>query len=653
MNLPNHFLNELKEKIEIAELIGAKVTWDQKKTRPPKGDFWAPCPFHSENTASFHVDNQKGFYYCFGCQAKGDCFKFVQETEAVTFIEAVKILAHKAGMALPKQTEKAKAEESRREKLYKIMESTIQFYKLQLKTVKGQAARNYLENRNISEDTASKFEIGFSPIGSDSLLKHLIGKGYSEKDINDVGLSVKRDDENISFDRFRNRLMFPIRNLQGNPIAFGGRSLIDGSHAKYLNSPETVLFDKSSTVYNIKQARSEAKSANTLIVVEGYMDVLSLSQAGMKNVVAPLGTAVTSKQLEILWRLSPEPIVAFDGDTAGERAAFRLLYLALPLVKASKSLRFCIMPSGQDPDDIVSSSGLNGMSELIKSALPLVDLLWKSKVNGKIFDSPERKALLDIELKRSLKDISDNNLRNYFRMALSEKKAIFFKQYFNKSSEKNGRYQRSAVPKKFTFEQPVDSTKKSLLAYKPTDKNVENRTREGAILIGAINHPQIALELEQDLCETTFTSKDLSPIRDALVAELPNWKSDENVEILDVLMARLKFDPLQKVNKASHLHIHPHLKKSAEPELAKMAMEDLIKRQKTAYRYSLELREAEKNILTDSNEELTNRLKNANETMRKVKKGNEQLYSNTDEIAKYHSSEIESLIKNKVWIKKK
>ncbi|MEM7753317.1 MAG: DNA primase, partial [Pseudomonadota bacterium] len=376
MSLPPGFLDELKSRTSLAQVVGRKVSWDQRKSNQGKGDLWAPCPFHQEKTASFHVDDRKGFYYCFGCQAKGDLFSFVRETENVGFMEAVEILAREAGMQMPARDPKAQEKADRRTQLVEVMEQAVGFFRLQLKTGAGAAARDYLTGRGLDQAALDRWDIGFAPPGWQNLWDHLTGKGVEEELILAAGLAKSSQQGKKPYDTFRDRIMFPIRDQRGRTIAFGGRAMDPDDNAKYLNSPETELFDKGRSLYNHGPAR-EAAGSRPLLVAEGYMDVIALSEAGFPSTVAPLGTAVTENHLQLLWRMHDEPIIALDGDKAGLRAAMRVIDLALPLLEAGKALRFCLMPEGQDPDDLIKAQGAPAMQKLIDESIPLVQLLWR------------------------------------------------------------------------------------------------------------------------------------------------------------------------------------------------------------------------------------------------------------------------------------
>ena len=293
MSLPPGFLDELRTRTSLTQVVGRKVMWDNRKSNPGKGDMWAPCPFHHEKTASFHVDDQKGFYYCFGCHAKGDAINFVRETENVEFMDAVRILAGEAGMQIPERDPQAQAKADKRTQLIDVMEQAVQHFRLQLKTGAGAAAREYLDRRGLDQATQDRFEIGFVPDAWQGLWDHLTGKGVAPELILGCGLARESTKGGKPYDVFRGRIMFPIRDARGRCVAFGGRAMDPGDNAKYLNSPETELFDKSRTLYNHAPAREASGKGKPLIVAEGYMDVIALAQAGFDAAVAPLGTAVT------------------------------------------------------------------------------------------------------------------------------------------------------------------------------------------------------------------------------------------------------------------------------------------------------------------------------------------------------------------------
>jgi len=416
MSLPPGFLDELRARVSIAQVIGRKVAWDARKSNPGKGDFWAPCPFHQERTASFHVDDRKGFYYCFGCHAKGDALTFLRETQNLEFMAAVEQLAAEAGMAMPARDPVQRQQADRRAQLIEVCEAAARFWRGQLAGSAAAArARAYLDRRGLSAEGRARFGLGFAADARQVLWDHLTGAGHAPDLIVEAGLCARPDDGGAPYDRFRDRIIFPIRDSRGRTIAFGGRAMAEGARAKYLNSPETPLFDKGRTLYNLDHAREalarSGSGGGPLVVAEGYMDVIALDQAGMGAAVAPLGTAITEDQLRLIWRLDPEPVIALDGDAAGLRAGLRLADLALGLIGAGQSLRFAILPAGQDPDDLIRAGGPAAMRQVIARAQPMARLLWDRETQGHSFDSPERRAGLERRLRALAGRIPDPDLR--------------------------------------------------------------------------------------------------------------------------------------------------------------------------------------------------------------------------------------------------
>ncbi|PWJ10337.1 DNA primase [Jannaschia seohaensis] len=425
MRLPDSFLDDLKSRLSLSQVVGRKVTWDMRKTNQAKGDWWAPCPFHQEKSASFHVVDSKGYYYCFGCQAKGNLFKFVEETENVGFMEAVEILAREAGVQMPARDPKAAEKADRRTELARVTEAAAKWFRMQLNGAAAREARAYLERRGLRPETLDRFEIGFAPSQPDALLTALLAKDVPFETIEAAGLALAEEDGRRR-DRFINRIIFPIRDGRDRVIGFGGRAMNPNSPAKYLNSPETELFDKGANLYNLRAARMAAGKGQPLIVAEGYMDVIALAQAGFEAAVAPLGTAVTERQLQLMWRVTPEPLIALDGDAAGQKAGLRVADLALPLIEAGQSLRFAILPEGKDPDDLIRAEGPGAMRRVLDAAKPMLALLWARETEGRSFDSPERRAMLDRDLRALLGRIADPSLRRHYAQEVARLRAELF-----------------------------------------------------------------------------------------------------------------------------------------------------------------------------------------------------------------------------------
>ncbi len=426
MSLPPGFLDELRTRLSLGQVVGRRVTWDARKSNQAKGDLWAPCPFHEERTASFHVDDRKGFYYCFGCQAKGDAIAFVRETENAGFMEAVEILAREAGMEMPARDPQAQARSDRAARLAEVMEAAVRHYRLQLGTRPASDARAYLAGRGLDAAALERFEIGFAPPDRQGVLRHLTEKGVPEDLIVDAGLCARPDDGSAPYDRFRDRILFPIRDARGRAIALGGRAMDPNARAKYLNSPETDLFDKGRTLYNLGPAREAAGKGAPLVVAEGYMDVIALVRAGFEAAVAPLGTAVTEGQLQMLWRLHPEPVIALDGDRAGLRAALRVVDLALPHLEPGRSLSFALLPEGRDPDDLIRAEGPDAMRAAIDEAQPLSRMLWRRETEGVALDTPERRAGLDRALREAVRAIREPSVREHYAHEMKRLRAELF-----------------------------------------------------------------------------------------------------------------------------------------------------------------------------------------------------------------------------------
>ncbi|WP_425419101.1 DNA primase [Oricola indica] len=426
MRFPQSFLDEIRDRVPISDVIGKRVAWDKRKTNASRGDYWACCPFHGEKTPSFHCEDKKGRYYCFGCGVKGDHFRFLTELEGVSFPEAVQQIADLAGVPMPERDPEAERREEIRATLHDVMEMAVVFFESQLQLSGGAKARAYLRDRGLSGTTQKKFRLGYAPDSRNALKEHLAQKGASKEQIEACGLVVFGEDIPVSFDRFRDRIMFPIEDARGRTIAFGGRALSPDVPAKYLNSPETDLFHKGNVLYNFRRAREAVREAGTVVVAEGYMDVIALDQAGFSNAVAPLGTALTENQLALLWRVTPEPVLCFDGDKAGLRAAWRSLDLAFPGLQPGRSVRYALLPEGKDPDDLVKAGGHEAFEAVLKSAKPLADMLWSRETQGRVFDTPERRAELEKQLREATSRIKDESVRRHYGQAMRERIAAHF-----------------------------------------------------------------------------------------------------------------------------------------------------------------------------------------------------------------------------------
>ncbi|MGY3440237.1 DNA primase [Bradyrhizobium sp. USDA 4473] len=416
MRFTPEFLDELRARLPVSEVVGRRVKL-KKAGREWKG----LSPFQQEKTPSFFVNDQKQAWFDFSSGLNGNIFDFLMKTEGVTFPEAVERLAAMAGVPLPAVTPDAARHEQHRRTLYDVMELATKFFADTLASRHGAKARGYLADRSISPATQLQFRMGYAPPDRFALKEHLGAQGISTEDMVEAGLLVSGEDKPVPFDRFRDRVMFPITDGRGRVIAFGGRALEKDVPAKYLNSPETTLFHKGDNLYNLFTARQAAHDGAQLIVVEGYVDVIAMVTSGFPGAVAPLGTALTENQLALLWKMVDEPILCFDGDRAGQKAAYRAADLALPQLKPGKSLRIALLPEGQDPDDLARSGGRAAIEEVISVARPLADLIWSREIEGGNFDTPERRAALEARIGELTNGIRDEVVRRYYRQDLQER----------------------------------------------------------------------------------------------------------------------------------------------------------------------------------------------------------------------------------------
>ncbi|MGC1868430.1 MAG: DNA primase, partial [Pseudolabrys sp.] len=421
MRFTPQFLDELKARLPVSEVVGRRV----KLVRSGR-EFKGLSPFNNEKTPSFFVNDQKQAWFDFSSGKNGSIFDFVMQSEGVSFPEAVERLAQMAGMPLPKISREDEARSERRKTLHDVMELAAKFFQDTLASRAGAKARGYLADRGLDPATQLKFRLGYAAGERFALKEHLGSHGIPVEDMVEAGLLISGDDIPVPFDRFRDRVMFPITDLRGRVIAFGGRALEKDAQAKYLNSPETPLFHKGATLYNIAAARQAAHEGAPLIAVEGYVDVIAMVTAGFTATVAPLGTALTEDQLTLLWKMADEPVLCFDGDGAGLRAAYRAVDLAMPRIKPGKSLRFALLPQGQDPDDLVRSGGREAVSEVITAARPLADILWARETEGHSFDTPERRAALEARVNELTALVGDDAVRKYYRQDFTARLADFF-----------------------------------------------------------------------------------------------------------------------------------------------------------------------------------------------------------------------------------
>ena len=539
MRLTPQFLDEIRARLPVSQVVARKVAL-KKAGREYRG----LSPFKSEKTPSFFVNDQKGFYHCFASGEHGDIFTFVMKTEGLSFPEAVERLAGEAGLALPKPTYQDHREVERadeRARLHQVLEASAAWFEARLKAPEGQEARRYIERRGLKRETIAEFRLGFAPAPRSALKEYLAGQGFTPAEMATSGMLIAGDDIPVPYDRFRNRVMFPITDPKGRVIAFGGRALDADAPAKYLNSPETPLFHKGGVLFNAVRARQAAHDRSRVIAVEGYMDVLALHEAGFGEAVAPLGTALTETQLQLLWRMSPEPILCFDGDSAGRKAAFRAVDTALPLIKAGASVTFAFLPDGLDPDDLIRQQGREAMEAVLARSRPLADILWEREWASGQWTTPERRAQLERQLAALIGRIGDAGVRAHYERDMRGR--LF--SAWSRTGSGSARPAASGLPrqpgpapgrfntqpgarsgavrpgKPWTRGQPgfqAPASTDSLRSSRLVATEGQAPYREALLLKGIINHPWLIDEHAELIASLTLTSKPLSELRDALLS---------------------------------------------------------------------------------------------------------------------------------------
>ena len=417
MRFDERFLDELKSRLRLSDVIGRSV-----KLRRQGREYVGLSPFSKEKTPSFYVNDDKGFFHDFSSGKHGDLIGFLQETERLTFREAIERLAAEAGMALPAEDPRAAEQERQRQGLTDWLELAAKWFEAELKRPAGAAARAYLERRGLPEKEWARFGLGFAPNGRTALKDYLVAKGARPADLVEAGLLIAPEDGGAPYDRFRDRIIFPITDGRGRVVSFGGRAMDPEARAKYLNGPETELFHKSSVLYGLFEARKllhapGAAETPPLVVVEGYMDVIACQRAGVAAVAA-MGTALTEEQMAVLWRLHPEPTLCFDGDGAGQRAAYRTLDRALPLLKPGRTLRFALVKGGKDPDEVLREQGPAALKAQLAETRPFITVLFEREKNLEALETPESYAGLKVRLRKLAAAIADHDLSQMYREAL-------------------------------------------------------------------------------------------------------------------------------------------------------------------------------------------------------------------------------------------
>lgn len=587
------FLDEIRQRLPVSQVAGRRV-----KLKRQGREYAGLSPFKQEKTPSFTVNDQKGFYHCFASGEHGDIFTFLMKTEGLSFAEAVERLAHEAGVPIPEASPQQREQGAGRERLRRVMEVSCAFFEESLRGASGRAARDYLERRGLLPDEIKSFRLGYAPNGRSALKQRLAGQGFSQEDMANAGMIIAGDDIPVSYDRFRHRIIFPITDPKGAIIAFGGRALDADQPAKYLNSPETPLFHKGSVLFNAARARQAAHERGAVIVAEGYMDVIALSRAGFPNTVAPLGTALTEQQLQLLWRMADEPVLCFDGDSAGRKAAYRAVETALPHLKPGASLRFAFLPDGRDPDDLVRHEGAAAMAGVLDQARPLVEVLWAKEVEAGSWTTPERRAALEKRFDELTATIGDRAIRIHYAQELRQRLRAFFSAARPYAAWNEGRRQgfasgqgqrfangwvahfsegrergrsmargypsgRTAGSPAFPPQQRTASLANSNLARSGGGNYPR---REALILLTLINHPWLIEDHAEEIAQLELEAAALHRLRNAIIALHTEQNPLDNKQFRSHLVQCGLGDLVSKVEHAithkSDRNSQPHAPKS-------------------------------------------------------------------------------------------
>ncbi|MEO1280628.1 MAG: DNA primase [Pseudomonadota bacterium] len=533
MRYPPSLLDEIRARLPVSSVVGRSVPLKRKGR-----EFAGLSPFKDEKTPSFFVNDQKGFYHCFASGEHGDIFKFLMTTQGLSFPEAVTKLAEEAGVQLPKLERVDPKVEEQRDRWYRLLDATAQFFVSALYSAQGRHCLSYLEGkRGLSSATLETFQIGFAPNSRTALKEHLRSHGFNEAEMATMGVLIAGDDIPQPYDRFRNRAIFPIHDIKGRVIAFGGRALADDQPAKYLNSPETPLFHKGHQLYNAHRARKASYDNRRILVVEGYMDVVALAQAGITEAVAPLGTALTENQIKLLWRYTDEPTLCFDGDSAGRKAAHRAIDTAMHMLAPGHSLKFAFLSDGQDPDDLIREGGTRAIEATIAAAKPFADIMFEREWGTGTWNTPERRAQLERQLGTLIARIENQDVRNHYQSNIRNR---LYEAWSNaRRAKPKGSSQANlarAGARGFTGSTPsrqqngaqngrartpwlepqrTSSLKHSRLV---AGAAAQPSMRETLLIKALLNHPWLIDEYSEDIARLEITSPRLRNLKNAILS---------------------------------------------------------------------------------------------------------------------------------------
>ncbi|MEA4837592.1 MAG: DNA primase [Rhodospirillaceae bacterium] len=596
MAFPPSFLDELRARLTLSSVVGRHVRLVRKGR-----DHLGLCPFHNEKTPSFTVNDAKGFYHCFGCGAHGDVIAFAMNLQSLSFPEAVERLAAEAGLEVPAQLPGERERAQKAASLHEALEAAAVFFEKTLRRPVGRSGLDYLTRRGLDEATIARFRLGFAPDSRTALKQALTEAGIPEALSVEAGLLIRPDGPGDSYDRFRGRVTFPITDRRGRVVAFGGRILNDGQ-PKYLNSPETPLFHKGSMLYGLAQAREAAARAGSVIVAEGYMDVIALASAGFAHAVAPLGTALTETQIELLWTMAAEPVLCLDGDEAGRRAAERAALRALPHLKPGRSLRFALLPTPEDPDSLIRAKGARAMAEVVALAQPLHEMLWSHALSGHSIDTPERRAALEAALADLAGQIADSSVREQYQRLFKDRLWELMRGRRARPAFVPGR--RSVPGRMNVRPRSIDRGMDGRLpgAGLPPRPRPAPAVQEGLLLWIVIRHPALLEEVAERLGSLLFADSELDKLRGEVLKQLGGWGSLDSEQALLYLKEHGFSWSLSSLVDGGALETKDAIDPDSSIEAARGLWEHVYKLY-TEKDLSAELRHAEQRLGADLSEE--------------------------------------------------
>jgi len=585
--------------VPLADVVSRRV----KLTKRGR-EFLGLCPFHNEKSPSFTVNEEKAFFHCFGCGAHGDIIEFMMRSEGLTFPETVERLAAQAGMEVPVASNEEREQAKQRHDLQSVMETACTWFETSLSGAGGAHARQYFDQRGLDGETIARFRLGFASDSRTALKEALISKGIPEEMLVTAGLLIRPEDGRETYDRFRDRVIFPITDPRGRVIAFGGRALGEAK-AKYLNSPETPLFSKGRMLYAFAQARQPMFDSGTALVTEGYMDVIALHKAGFKAAVAPLGTALTEDQMRLLWRVVDEPILCFDGDTAGGRAAARAAERALPMLVPGKSLRFASLPAGEDPDSLIVHEGADAMARVIAAARPLSDMIWEIETVGHSLDTPERRAHLEKRLEDRVRQIDDRKVQDQYLRHFKDRLWTAF-QASKQSKQSRPGFGRGS-------REPIASALYAGVPGAGAKARTDPRLLWQKILLATvINHPDMIGEIGEELGSLDFSSSELDKLRQETLQL--SGVCDLDKETLARHLKEQGFEALLRDVLSRNIFMHaPFAREGTEPDDVRAGWAEAYSRYCELPILKADLKAAAKAFTEHSSSEGSDRLKSLKE----------------------------------------